>query len=201
MRMDVLTSETCWALNKEIIKQVTSSWSLFTQIYIYIYIYIYWVFSRLVWCGEANCWPKNLPMFCSLCMAASRWRRFSSSWVANRAPIPMSMSWTFQTTSHWYVPACSMLWLDKHLFTLRIKVKMCKSQLTIITSQWSWMLILQGFQQGTWTVTVCYRIGDCSVICVFYRHLCTGAAKMSQCTLQMRVEWLAWTSISLKKFL
>ena len=31
LRMDVLTSETCWALNKEIIKQVTSSWSLFTQ--------------------------------------------------------------------------------------------------------------------------------------------------------------------------
>ena len=29
--MDVLTSETCWALNKVIIKQVASSWSLFTQ--------------------------------------------------------------------------------------------------------------------------------------------------------------------------
>jgi len=28
--MDVLTSKTCWALNNEI-KQVTSSWSLFTQ--------------------------------------------------------------------------------------------------------------------------------------------------------------------------
>ena len=32
LRMDVLTSETCWALNKEIIKEVTSSWSLFTQL-------------------------------------------------------------------------------------------------------------------------------------------------------------------------
>ena len=31
LRMDVLTSETCWALSKEI-KQVTSSWSLFTQL-------------------------------------------------------------------------------------------------------------------------------------------------------------------------
>ena len=29
---DVLTSETCWALNKVIIKQVASSWSLFTQL-------------------------------------------------------------------------------------------------------------------------------------------------------------------------
>jgi len=31
LRVDVLTSETCWVLNKEIMKQVTSSWSLFTQ--------------------------------------------------------------------------------------------------------------------------------------------------------------------------
>jgi len=33
LRMDVLTSETCWALNIEIIKQVTSSWSLFIQLW------------------------------------------------------------------------------------------------------------------------------------------------------------------------
>jgi len=33
LRMDVLTSETCWSLNNEIIKQVTSSWSLFIQIF------------------------------------------------------------------------------------------------------------------------------------------------------------------------
>ena len=32
LRMDVLTSETCLALNNEIIKQVTSSWSLFIQL-------------------------------------------------------------------------------------------------------------------------------------------------------------------------
>jgi len=32
LRMDVLTSETCWALNNEIIEQVTSSWSLFMQL-------------------------------------------------------------------------------------------------------------------------------------------------------------------------
>jgi len=32
LRMDVLTSETCWALNNEIIKQVTSCWSLFIQL-------------------------------------------------------------------------------------------------------------------------------------------------------------------------
>jgi len=32
LRMDVLTSETCCAVNNEIIKQVTSSWSLFIQL-------------------------------------------------------------------------------------------------------------------------------------------------------------------------
>jgi len=32
LRTDVLTSETCWALNNEIKKQVTSSWSLFIQL-------------------------------------------------------------------------------------------------------------------------------------------------------------------------
>ena len=30
--LDINTSETCWALNNEIIKQVTSSWSLFIQL-------------------------------------------------------------------------------------------------------------------------------------------------------------------------
>ena len=98
------------------------------MVLLYLYIYIFCDFSRLVWCGVASCWPKNLPMFCSLCIAASRWRRFSLSWAANRAAIPMSMSWTFQTTSHWYVPVHSLLWLDKHLFTLRNEVEMCKSQ-------------------------------------------------------------------------
>ena len=32
LRMDVLTSETCWELNNGIIKQVTSSWSLFIKL-------------------------------------------------------------------------------------------------------------------------------------------------------------------------
>ena len=32
LHMDVLTLETCWAVNSEIIKQVTSSWSIFIQL-------------------------------------------------------------------------------------------------------------------------------------------------------------------------
>ena len=32
LKMDVLTFETCWAVNSEIIEQVTSSWSIFIQL-------------------------------------------------------------------------------------------------------------------------------------------------------------------------
>jgi hypothetical protein len=32
LRMDVLTFETCWTVNSGIIKQVTSSWSIFIQL-------------------------------------------------------------------------------------------------------------------------------------------------------------------------
>jgi len=39
LRVDVLTSETCWALNNEIIKQVTSSWSFFIQQYTQLSVY------------------------------------------------------------------------------------------------------------------------------------------------------------------
>jgi hypothetical protein len=33
LKMDVLTFETCWALNNEIIKRVTSSWSIFIHLF------------------------------------------------------------------------------------------------------------------------------------------------------------------------
>jgi len=36
LRMDVLTSETCWALNNEMKKQVPSNWSLFIQLSVII---------------------------------------------------------------------------------------------------------------------------------------------------------------------
>ena len=36
--MDVLTFETCWAVNGEIIKRVTSSWSIFIQLSAYLLI-------------------------------------------------------------------------------------------------------------------------------------------------------------------
>ena len=48
LRMDVLTSETCWALNNGVIKQVTSSWFLFIQLDISLKIgYIGSMYLRL----------------------------------------------------------------------------------------------------------------------------------------------------------
>ena len=50
---DVLTSETCWALNNEIIKQVTSSWSLFIQAVL-----------NLLWIRDMHClhFKNNKPV-------------------------------------------------------------------------------------------------------------------------------------------
>ena len=38
--MNVLTFETCWAVNCEIIKRVTSSWSIFTHTFIYSQVFL-----------------------------------------------------------------------------------------------------------------------------------------------------------------
>ena len=53
LKMDVLTFETCWAVNSEIIKQVTSSWSVFIQLrntfwsYMYVIFGLHWPFISL----------------------------------------------------------------------------------------------------------------------------------------------------------
>ena len=73
LRMNVLTSKTCWALNKEIIKQVTSSWSLFIQletIYIKSKLKLIHLFTNFVTtvfrtCNKSNqiTAMKNDPVF------------------------------------------------------------------------------------------------------------------------------------------
>jgi len=47
---DVNTSETCWALSKEIIKQVSSSWSLLTQLSCFSFLMVYFVGSFFIIC-------------------------------------------------------------------------------------------------------------------------------------------------------
>ena len=62
LKMDVLTFETCWAVNSEIIKQVTSSWSIFIQSYLKVQhkvlqkFGIYWSlhFSLKTSCDKPN---------------------------------------------------------------------------------------------------------------------------------------------------
>jgi len=42
LKMDVLTFETCWAVNSEKVKQVTSSWSIFIQLCnLVLFVYSY----------------------------------------------------------------------------------------------------------------------------------------------------------------
>jgi len=77
LRMGVLTSKTCWELNNEIIKQVTSSWSLFRHGDIFTFtcgtarqpitlhktLYFTWPYrfiaSQLVWAGHSVVTPNG----------------------------------------------------------------------------------------------------------------------------------------------
>jgi len=70
LRMDVLTFEICWALNNEIIKQVTSSWSVFIQLVWILFAelsernffrrigYFYWVVWTYIF---STCWNSFFP--------------------------------------------------------------------------------------------------------------------------------------------
>jgi len=73
--MDVLTSETCWALNNEIIKQVTSSWSLFIQLAIwYIGFNLCSSFVNIPWC---TCW-------CSAGCSQLYTHKYTRNWIIPR---------------------------------------------------------------------------------------------------------------------
>ena len=52
LKMDVLTFETCWAVNIEIIKQVTLSWSIFIQHTSIFQFMIYWPCILIYLCNE-----------------------------------------------------------------------------------------------------------------------------------------------------
>ena len=50
LKMDVLTFETCWAVNIEIIKQVTSSWSIFIQLTLFFFKAFLYLLSLISTC-------------------------------------------------------------------------------------------------------------------------------------------------------
>ena len=68
LRMDVLTSETCWTLNNEIIKQVTSSWSLFIQSSVHS---VWDIILCVVSIPVPNCWEGWVMYFLRFIWTAS----------------------------------------------------------------------------------------------------------------------------------
>ena len=62
--MDILTFETCWAVNSEIIKQVTSSWPVFIQLSVWNVGYNPKYYHRK---------NKSKVSYKSLCCSASQW--------------------------------------------------------------------------------------------------------------------------------
>ena len=62
LKMDVLAFETCWAVNSEIIKQVTSSWSIFIQ----LSVVIHFNFAAALVGFKEQTWYKHC-CHCSYC--------------------------------------------------------------------------------------------------------------------------------------
>ena len=62
LKMDVLTFEKCWAVNSEMIKQVTSSWSVFIQpnTQCFFNTYIYCIYRIYPTCFVLHSPPKHV---------------------------------------------------------------------------------------------------------------------------------------------
>ena len=94
--MDVLTSETCIALNNEILKQVTSSWSLFIQLYQWL-SYDFQKQHLLVFLMEMQSagWGKGFKFLArSLCR--------KSAYCILHVELSFRPSvWMYQRCSHW----------------------------------------------------------------------------------------------------
>ena len=82
--MDVLTSEICWILNNEIIKQVTSSWSLF----------IHFLICCNVPGGCKGQWAKHL--------AVRRWMRTGVGWMYRGTTILRNIKDHVQVDMVWH---------------------------------------------------------------------------------------------------
>jgi len=68
--MDVLTFETCWAVNSEIIKQVTSSWSIFIKLMRksahlvgIAHVCVYRLFLRYIRSQQPDLFPYQLSQY------------------------------------------------------------------------------------------------------------------------------------------
>jgi hypothetical protein len=85
LKMNVLTFETCWAVNSEIIKQVTSSWSIFVQLKLIYFLmtqmlYVYYEIRteslniiRVNVCLEINWSLPSMVTCCNLKRKSQKW--------------------------------------------------------------------------------------------------------------------------------
>jgi len=104
LRVDVLTSETCWALSKEIIKQVTTSWSLFTQPYQIKTLFKY---------KTQSCKIKMAPLLLSLRGKHSERTDkspLSAYWVGNYRVIVHLTSCSFYSITTAHLAKCYHAW-------------------------------------------------------------------------------------------
>jgi len=106
--MDVLTSETCWALSNEIIKQVTSSWSLLIQLTVtchfpqvtwylltsssssFLHYYPSFIFPAIT-CFEGSSYSKYYK-FCKPSFFSIVCRIFFSSWTLHNTSSVLTRS-------------------------------------------------------------------------------------------------------------
>ena len=88
LKMDVLTFETCWAVNSEIIKQVTWSWSIFIQLSRWCTVQINIRFSilfalksKISKCMAETCSKKKNKCWslCVVCFCGPHYQRLKST--------------------------------------------------------------------------------------------------------------------------
>jgi len=87
--MDVLTSETCWAVNNEIINQVTSSWSLFIQLSRRSNKHIFFLIKQL---GTNQ--HNSVPMRVMSCICFTQ----SVYWTMKHPRVKSNLKWQWWST-------------------------------------------------------------------------------------------------------
>ena len=108
--MDVLTFETCWTLNNEIIKQVTSSWSIFIQLW--FIIISHWQRQTHVTTGISSC--SVVKLLCSLYQKYPVDSGYKVSCTVPRSVFTvMEVSWKSVNENTWVIHECEFISYSK----------------------------------------------------------------------------------------
>ena len=122
--MDVLISESCWTLNNEIIKQVTSSWSLFIQPLLFFLcfspnLYIWCVHTLILSCCSfhySGCFEC-----CILLVCANRYLLLFSMYLAQIQSLFVRLLHAVVFNScdahhNQFIESCtSLMWINRYL--------------------------------------------------------------------------------------